>query len=385
MKQVSPGTVTVGVLAILFGLVAAYAARHYLEDEPILLSKAKPKTASIVVPRLNLPKYARIRDDDVETIEIPVDNLPEGAVTMKSRALYRLVKTTVMAGQPLMEEDLYRVGEVPMLADQLPPGYRAVTLQVDADSAINGMIQPESFVDVSLTVKGDHPELGGLATLTLLRRVQVMATSQARFPHPEDTAGRLRNLTVAVTPEQANKLILAQQYGTLSCTLRSSLEDEMVVESDGERDLINPEVLLGLNPPAIEPVPQSVEKTAQIWRNGSVQEVTFDESQIREALNATAVAEGKSPLPSIPMAGPRDAAPTRPKTDCKTCGNKKNKNRAADRSKGEPTAAFPAAGQPTVAPAAHRPTPSITAGIDATSAGQVIEIEVQSESGGAGR
>lgn len=384
MKQVSPGTVTVGVLAILFGLVAAYAARHYLEDEPLLLAKPKPKTATIVVPRLNLPKYARIRDEDLETIQIPADNLPEGAVKMKSRALYRLVKTTVMAGQPLMEEDLYRVGEVPMLADQLPPGYRAVTLQVDSDSAINGMIQPESFVDVSLTVKGKHPDLGGLATLTLLRRVQVMATSQARFPHPEDPRGRLRNITVAVTPEQANKLILAQQYGTLSCTLRSSLEDEMVVESEGERDLINPDVLLGLNPVPIEPIPETIEKTAQIWRNGSMQEVRFDESQIREAYNATAVAEGRPVMPSIPIVGSQEHQPTRAKADCKTCGNKKSKA-AQSGSAGEPTAAFPTPGQPTMATAPNRPTPSVSTGIDAAPAGQVIEIQVESAAGGAGK
>ena len=48
MKRISPGTVTVAVLAIVVGLVAAYVARHAVE---------KPQAdrgLSVVVARVNL-------------------------------------------------------------------------------------------------------------------------------------------------------------------------------------------------------------------------------------------------------------------------------------------------------------------------------------------
>ena len=92
MKRISPGTVSIGVFAILFGLGVAYAARHYLNQIPLLAPAARPKTATIVVPRVNLPKYVRIRSDDVDTMQVPLEQLPEGVVQMKSRALFRLVK-----------------------------------------------------------------------------------------------------------------------------------------------------------------------------------------------------------------------------------------------------------------------------------------------------
>lgn len=154
MKRISPGTVTVGVFAILFGLVAACVVRHYL-DGPAVRSPAR-QTAAVVTAKVNLPKYSRIREQGLEVTQVPIKELPEGAVQNISRALFRLVKGTIMAGQPILEEKLYGVGEVPLLSDQLPPGYRAVTLQVDANSALNGMIQPESHVDVTLTVKGER-------------------------------------------------------------------------------------------------------------------------------------------------------------------------------------------------------------------------------------
>ncbi|MHC4403740.1 MAG: Flp pilus assembly protein CpaB [Planctomycetota bacterium] len=306
MKQITPGTVTVVVLAILLGLGAAYAARHYLAEKPQEpVAAAGPKTTTIVIPRINLPKYARVRDQDVETVEVPLDRVPEDAVRQTSQALFRLVKSTVMAGQPLREEHLFGVGEVPMLSDQLPPGYRAVTLGVDADTALNGMIQPECHVDVALTFSNDRPEVGGLATITLMRGIRVLATSESRFRGTDDRPRNLRNVTVAVTPEQANKLILAQRYGTLSVTLRSTLDETLLAQDDDDNDLVNPLALLGLSPlepiPEIEPVEVPDTRTVEIWRNGQMQTVTFGPSAIRESQNATAVAEGRKPMEFLPV------------------------------------------------------------------------------------
>jgi pilus assembly protein CpaB len=303
MKRISPGTVTVGVLAILFGLVTAYVARRYFEA-PAAKTAARP-TATVVIPRLNLPKYSRVRAEDVDAVEIPVADLPEGAVTMKSRAVFRLVKDTILAGQPILEKDLYGVGEVPKLADELPPGYRAVTLSVDANSALNGMIQPGSVVDISMTVKNEHPEVGGLATMTVMRSVRVLATSSKRFPQAEDRPGNLRNITVAVTPDQANKLILAQRYGTLSVTLRSNQEEDLLASvsvEDDDRDLVNPAELLGLPP---VPVAERMVKRAQIWRGGTMTEVEFRGPQIEESLNATAASQGNEPTRAVPVSRPQ--------------------------------------------------------------------------------
>lgn len=360
MKRISPGTVTVGVIAVLFGLLTAYAARHYFGSPRQAPTR---QTATVVAPKVNLPKYSRIRDEDLETIRVPIKELPEDAVRLRSRALFRLVKTTIMAGQPILEKDLYGVGEVPMLADQLPPGYRAVTLQVDANSALNGMIQPESHVDVALTVKSKQPELGGLTTLTLLRAVKVLATSQARFPRSEDRPGNLRNITVAVSPKQANKLILAQRFGTLSVTLRSSLEAGMLAQAETENDLVNPNDLLGL---VMQPVPQPVVKTAQIWRGGQMQQVTFQVSEIQESLRGTAMAEGVPPVPVVPVSS---QGSTSTGSGCKDCQKRPHPGTAARK-------------VPTLAP--PQGATSLAAGgrFEQGPRGQVIYVQVEAEGAG---
>lgn len=281
MKRISPATVTICVLAVLFGLVSAFVVRRYLE--PV---EAGPPMATIVVPRINLPTYARIRDQDIEVKQIPVAQLPPDAMTSPSQALFRMVRTTIMAGQPITNAALYDVDEVPTLSEQLPPGQRAVTINVNRANALDGVLLPESLVDVTLTVQGDHPELAGVATLTLLRGVRVLATNQDRFRTEERLNQSLTSITVAATPEQANKLILAQRYGMLSVTLRSELDDQFAANDDG-RNLVNPHDLLGLPPR------NSLVNKAQIWRGGQMTVVEFSDSEIRESRDTTAAVEAR--------------------------------------------------------------------------------------------
>jgi Flp pilus assembly protein CpaB len=296
-------------------------------------------------------------------------------VALKSRALFRLTKVAVMAGQPLLEENLYPMGEVPTLADQLAPGYRAVTLSVDAGSALNGMILPESLVDINMTVKGDRPELNGLTTLTVMRSVKVLATSEARFSSGEERqAGQLRNITVAVTPEQANKLILAQRYGSLSVTLVSTKDPALSQLSD-DRAMVNPSDLLGLLPiPAAE---EPVRKTAQIWRGGAMREVVFDGDSVQEAENATAQAEGREPEQVVPASSKSSAPGDKSKSGkgCKNCGKKGKSASTGSQQRGEPTAARP---QPAAKPASAVPT-----GFGAQRGGQTVEVQAQADQTGA--
>lgn len=393
MKRLTPGTVTIGVLAILFGLAAAYAARRYFDVPPEVAQPAPPpKTATVVLAKINLPMYSRIRDQDVTVRQVPIDRVPPGAVTSKSRALFRLVKGTIMADQPLMEANLFGVGEVPKLSDRLPPGHRAVTLSVSAESALNGMIQPESDVDITMTVKGDHPELGGLATLTLMRGVKVLATSQAFFPMTEDRAGNVRNITVSVTPEQANKLILAQRYGTLSVTLCSSEEPgETLLAAAAEggddgRHLVNWDTLLGLPPLPVAAEPTVIEKKAEVWRGGKRAEVTFAADEILEAINSTEVAEGREPMQVLPVSVQKACTKAAGKKGCKSCG----KNKAADGKEAAARASAAGATQggvtapaPTLAPSAGNKTgrhdAAGSAGRGSGVAGQVLKIRVETE------
>ena len=277
MKRISPATVTMGLIAILCGLGAAYMARHALAN------KESDGGVEIVVAAVNLPKYSRIGQQHIRVIRVEADQVPEGALRDQSRAVARVTRETIMAGQPLVDSRLYGVGEMPTLSEQLPPGYRAVTIEIENSRALGGVLVPESVVDILLTVGGDHPELRGGQTLTLVERVRVLATDQQRFKAEERLGQNLRSVTVAVRPRDANKLTLAQQHGRLSLALRSAAgDDQLAIGSSNAVDL---QTLLGL-----QNLPNQRRKV-QIWRGTSMTEVEFSGREVREAEAATASAD----------------------------------------------------------------------------------------------
>ena len=59
-----------------------------------------------------------------------------------------------------------------------------------------------------------------------------------------------------------------------------------------------------------------------------MQEITFQSSQIRESLNATAVAQGLEPTAVIPVSSAQSSEP-KEKKECKSCEKKKDAKAAA--------------------------------------------------------
>ena len=278
MKRISPGTVTLAIVAILFGLITAYSIRRYLSD-------SGPQGVEVVVAKINLPRFARLQEENLEVVRMPASKVPEGAIRTIGGAASRLVETTVPAGQPVLQTSLFPIDGEPVMSDKIPAGMRAVTIGVNENSALAGVLLPESQVDVSLTANGNHPDFPGVVTVTLVRNVKVLATSQQRHRYSENSPRPLRNITLAVTSEQANKLILAQQYGQLSVALRSGHDNE-VAGIGGGVNLVSPRELLGL-PPARHNGPVK----AQIWRGTTMSETIFQPELISEAEQATVALE----------------------------------------------------------------------------------------------
>lgn len=285
MKRVSPGTVTVGVLAILFGLVAVYAVRRAM-DKP-----QAEQGVEVVVGVINLPRHGRLMARNLRMAQFPANEVPDGAIRSTATAFNRLMMNTVPAGVPLTESDLYPLDEEPLLSEQVPAGLRAVTISVAQNRALDGILLPESTIDVSLTAESTDPDYPGVVTRTLVRAVKVLATNQQRYRYAESSPASLRTITVAATPDDANKLILGQQFGNLSVTLRND-SDEFRLVGDYQQDVISVNDLLGL------PIRRNTNRqfSSQIYRGTQMSEVTFTTEAIEEAEKATIAAENAAPL-----------------------------------------------------------------------------------------
>jgi pilus assembly protein CpaB len=109
-----------------------------------------------------------------------------------------------------------------------------MSLTVNAQTGVGGFVTPGDEVDIVLT-RGGGDEM---RALTILQKIRVIGVDQ-RSDEQSDQAIVARTVTVEVTPEQGQKLALAQSAGMLSLSLRSlETEEDKPLEAVRLSDLL---------------------------------------------------------------------------------------------------------------------------------------------------
>lgn len=220
---------------LVFFVVPRFMRRPSAPPVPIATVPAN----DVLVAAHNLPAGTILKGDDVRWQRWPEDGLDpnfllrsKGADPQKD-AVGRVVLHGFAAGEPITAQRLLKPGEAGFLAAALKPGFRAVSIRVDAVSDDSGFIIPGDRVDVLLVERfplmdggaGDASAGGPRVTQkqvnsVILRDVRVLAVDQDM--HDMDSKPKVGSTaTVEVTPTQAQKLSLASQMGVLFLSLRS--------------------------------------------------------------------------------------------------------------------------------------------------------------------
>jgi pilus assembly protein CpaB len=149
-----------------------------------------------------------------------------------------MVRAQVLQGEPIRESKVIIGKRSGYLAAVLPAGIRAVSLDVAPDTDAGGFILPNDRVDVLLTRRDRSGEGAAAAvekfvTETILRNVQVLAIDQTIAEKDGEKVVVGKTATIALTPDQAERLALAHQLGSLSLALRSVADSQSPHPEDG--------------------------------------------------------------------------------------------------------------------------------------------------------
>ena len=206
------------VIAIGCGLVASIGVSQYMDQ-----GAAGPAvdTVKIYVAVSDINIGDRLDAQHVALEEWPRDRMPEGAITDLSKVESRYPRTRLFAGEPIIERKLMDSPDRGSKAVMIPEGYRVVSVRVTVDTAVAGLIQPGDRVDLVLFVRKNQ-EVLQTGTRTILRDVNVFSVDgdTERSVDEEGQARNLRTVSLLVTPKQAETVMLANELGTLSLTLR---------------------------------------------------------------------------------------------------------------------------------------------------------------------
>jgi pilus assembly protein CpaB len=234
------------------GITAALLASG--SKPPVIVAKVPVST--IVVAAGPLEYGTTLTDDNEAPWESSI--VPEGSFKSKADLLKdgeRAALTSMKRNEPILSSRITGPNEPASLAALTEPGMRAVSVRVDEARGVAGFVRMGNRVDVILTRSDSKNEPSGSYADVLLQDVKVLATGQIaneRQEHPTV----VQTVTVEVSTEQAQKLILAESVGTLSLVLRQA--------GKGNPQAVRRITLadIGESEPAAAPAPSHV---AEVW------------------------------------------------------------------------------------------------------------------------
>ena len=249
-------------VAVICGAIASFGTLKYLKDKERALASAAPvglvETSTVVVARQEIKPGTAIERNALELAQWPKGHEPAQSASDIEAVVGRQVKTRVYPGEPLLEPRLVPKGEAGGMQVRIPVGMRAMSVKVDPEIGVSGFVQPGNRVDVVANLKRST---GGSIAKVVLQNVLVLAVEH-EMESDSDKPIEATTVTLALTPEDVERLSMARTEGQLALALRN-LRDEAMVETVGLTvdDVGGPLVVAQAKPEP--PAEETVEKSAE--------------------------------------------------------------------------------------------------------------------------
>lgn len=260
----------VAVLLAVLSAVLVYAKISATSDSS-KSSSGGAGTLTVVVTKAAIEPRTLLTAEQVELKSLPSGAVIPGAYASIADAVGKTVKYPIQANSQVTTDnviDTSKPATDSSLSLVIPQGKRAMSIQASQVSNVGGLILPGDFVDIIWSCCQGQP----VVIKTILHNVQVAAVAQTVVnsgpvagstptvggsspvatgsgkPIPE-----AQTVTLLLTPNEAERLFLAEQNGTLRADLRG-VSDQDTTDPGLVKmfDLISPPELVGV-PDSLKP------------------------------------------------------------------------------------------------------------------------------------
>ena len=252
MTRQSRTAIVLGI-ALVAAAVASYGVYEAVSRMPV--KQVEMQTVKTVVAARALPMGTRITPDVVKVVNWPAKAPVQNGFTDVNAVADRGLVAAVAENEPILEGKLAPKEAGAGLPPSIPEGMRAMSVKVNEVVGVAGFVVPGTHVDVVAIVHTLKNYEEKVAT-TVVKNVQVLTAGtkidQERAakdskPIPSTV------VTLLVTPDEAQKIALAQKDGDIMLALRNPLdtgvEDVKPIATTG---------LIGGVPETVAPAPKPV-------------------------------------------------------------------------------------------------------------------------------
>ncbi|MGE0045126.1 MAG: Flp pilus assembly protein CpaB [Hyphomonadaceae bacterium] len=227
------------IIVLALAVVAAIGALFLVRGmgrpaQPANVAAASIPGVRVLVASRDLPQGAALSGGDLQWRAFPQESITQAFVREEAQPSAPsdmsgwVTRRAFVAGEPVTLGSVISPDDRGFMAAQLPPGYRAVSIEIDPDTAAGNFIQPNDRVDIILTTRVEVERDGGgtdreVRTDIVLEDVRVLAIGEhAQTQQSGQAPERVDGGVAVLELSQADSRILAHAdaLGDLSLALR---------------------------------------------------------------------------------------------------------------------------------------------------------------------
>jgi pilus assembly protein CpaB len=202
--------------AVVTAIAATYAVYRVLEQTR---EAHKVPTQPVVVAARDVPEGERLDRLALAVSQWPQGTVPAGAFSSPDMLVGRVTRLAVFRGEPVVPGRLAPPGTGPGIEVKITPGKRAMAVKINDVVGINGLIQPNSRVDVLVTLKEDMAGSKQHAKV-FMSNMRVLSVGTEVERGDDGKPINATTATLEVTPDEAERLAVAMNQGTIQLVLR---------------------------------------------------------------------------------------------------------------------------------------------------------------------
>lgn len=227
------------LIPIIIGLVVTLIVRQVLAPSQAVSSGGGPavEMASVVAVATKdpIPMHTKLTEQQLKLVQIPKSVLTGSEFTAVKDVAGQVSAVSLDPGEIVLKSRVVPEGKG-TLSYRIPQGMRAITIRIDELTGVAGNPQPGDLVDLVLILAEKQPLRPAASARLIYEGVQVLAKGPASNAENSgkdgaavtDPAGgpKLTSITLAMKPDQAVEVALAEQVGVIKLMLRPAENKE---------------------------------------------------------------------------------------------------------------------------------------------------------------
>jgi pilus assembly protein CpaB len=215
------------MLVVFFFLSAAFIfllTRQKEGSAPKKVVNTEPgaREVQVLVPFEDIKPGFQLKNEMFKLENRPQLSVDDRTIKDFSQIIGYYAKTLILKGRPLHADFITLEKPTSVLSGMIPPGYRAVTISIDKIRGVEGWVRPGSKVDVYWLAS-----LQGSTSLNVIvENAQVISVERKVTQDSPADAPVPGTVTLLVSADDAKKVSLATNTGTISLSLRSDVDNK---------------------------------------------------------------------------------------------------------------------------------------------------------------